>query len=184
MNKYEKLVVHYGFIPALPVIYFQAAVLARNGEVNHQMTPMYIMILLLSIAMILLMTWTYYLMFNNFGFCMPFKSTPDSMVQRICDNHLHERKLIFTFKKVFFCLAFYLIAESCLMLNCAILGNVYTQAQCVNDSLFSHLFGNAVPVTIIIHILFLVSTDLLPAFAFLYLYLPGVQTVISDHIMS
>lgn len=34
IHQYEQLVVHYGFIPALPVIYFQAGVLSRNGEVR------------------------------------------------------------------------------------------------------------------------------------------------------
>lgn len=182
IHQYERLVVHYGFIPALPVVYFQAGVLSRNGEVIRTMTPMYVMILLLAVALMILLNWTYYLTFGRmFGILAP-KPAPKSTVLQLCDKHLHSRKLLQAWRNVYVLLTLFCLTQSLMMLNCAVLGDVYNQAQCIETSLVSTLLQRTTWVTVILHILFLLIIDLLPACAFLFIYLPRVQSVISGHI--
>jgi len=52
----------------IPVLYFQAGILVRNGEVLTHMSAMYMMIALLSISLLALLQWSYLLMFGKVGF--------------------------------------------------------------------------------------------------------------------
>ena len=146
------------------------------------MTPMYVMILLLAGALMILLNWTYYLTFGRVVGLIPLKPSATSTVIQICDKHLHQRKLVQAWRKVYMLLSLFLVVQSLMMLNCAILGDVYTQAQCVENSLLSTLLQKATWFTVTLHILFLLITDLLPAGAFLFVYLPRVQSVIQGHI--
>ena len=59
---------------------------------------------------------------------MPLDPRENSTIRRICDKHLKSRKIMTVFRRIFIAFAIYLIIESSVMLNCAVLGNVYTQA--------------------------------------------------------
>ena len=48
----------------------------------------------------------------------------------------------------------------------------------------NRLLGGSVPITIILHLLYLLLTDLLPALSFLFIYLPRVQAVIGQLMAS
>ena len=67
LDKYQKLVIFYAIVQVIPVLYFQAGVLVRNGEVLSHMSAMYSMIALLSLSLFALLQWSYSLMFGQIG---------------------------------------------------------------------------------------------------------------------
>lgn len=143
---------------------------------------MYVMMVILAFALMILLNWTYFLTFGRmFGILAP-KPSVNSTVLQICDKHLHQRKLLGSWRNVYILLTFYCLTQSLMMLNCAILGNVYNQAQCIETSLVSTLLQRTTWVNVIFHIVFLLITDLMPACTFLFIYLPRVQSIITGHI--
>ena len=142
------------------------------------MTPMYVMILILTGALILLLNWTYYLNFGRWLGFIPMSPSKDSLMSQICDRHLHSRKIVNLWRNVYIVLSIFLIAQFLMMFNCAVLGDVYTQSQCIANSFLSLILAQATWFTVILHFLFLLVIDLLPASAFLFIYLPRVHSVI------
>ena len=90
------------------------------------MSAMYVMIALLSMSLLALLQWSYLLMFGKVGFLRA--PTENSLMIKISDKYQGHRKQTQMLRKVYLIIGIYLWMQICLMVDCAIIGNVYSQA--------------------------------------------------------
>lgn len=86
-------------------------------------------------------------------------------------------------RRVFRLLLFYGLVETSITLNCACLHNIQTEAHCIKSSLPSLTLGLIMPdfaAYTIVHVFYLMVTDLMPTIVYIVLYLDRIQEPVNQ----